>query len=81
MQSTCTSELMMSGGKPPASIASATPEVERPGAVADVEQHAALARRPAGLLDPAVGAAGALGNGLKQWVSVSPGRSTSSTSA
>ena len=55
-------------------------EIERTHAVADVEPDAPLARLQDLGADVAPAVQGALGNGLKQWVSTSPWRRRLSTS-
>ncbi len=71
----------MSGGKPPASIASATPKSNDPAPCAmSNSTPRSLARQQASSTRPSA-VQGALGNGLKQWVRMSPGRRSASTSA
>jgi len=81
MHSTWTSELMMSGGNPATSIASATVKSNDPlpWPMSKITPRSRACQQASRTRPSAW--QGALGNGLKQWVSTSPGRSSASTSA
>ena len=82
MHRACTSEEIVSGRKPLASMARARLEGERPPAVADVEAHPAGPRRQHLPLDRALGAHRRIGEGAEgvgQDVAGPDGRATTSS--